>query len=109
VRTTGPRNGFEVVIEVPARTDLNVDLTAGDLRIEGITGNKDVGSWAGNIVIDVGRADEYARVDASVKAGDISAVPFNARKGGLFRSFTWKGPGQYTLKVNLTAGNLVLR
>jgi hypothetical protein len=109
VRTTGPRNGFKVVIEVPARTDLNVDLTAGDLRIEGITGNKDVGSWAGNIVIDVGRADEYARVDASVKAGDISAVPFNARKGGLFRSFTWKGPGQYTLKVNLTAGNLVLR
>ena len=109
IRTDGPRNNFRVTIELPARSDLNVDLVAGDLRIDAITGNKDISSWAGNIIIDVGRAEDYRQVDASVKAGDISAAPFNERKGGLFRSFSWKGPGQYTLKVNLTAGNLALR
>jgi hypothetical protein len=109
VRTSGPRSGFRITIELPARTDLNVDLTAGDLRIAGITGNMDVGSWAGDVIIDVGRADDYARVDAAVKAGEINASAFGVNKGGLFRSFTWKGPGQYRLKVRLTAGNVSLR
>ena len=109
VRTSGPRNNFRVIIEVPSRVDLHVDLTAGDLRIDQIVGNKDIGSWAGDIVVDVGSADDYGRVDASVKAGEISAAPFHVRKGGLFRSFSWKGPGPYTLKVALTAGNLTLR
>jgi len=109
VRTKGPRNNFRVVIELPSRTDLKVDLSAGELRVGGIAGNKDVGLWAGDILIDVGRADDYARVHASVTAGDINASPFGGHKEGLFRSFTWRGPGRYSLKVDLTAGNVTLR
>jgi len=107
--TSGPHNNFKVIIELPARTDLQLSLSAGDLRIEGITGSKDVGSWAGEIDIEVGRADDYASVHASVTAGDLSAEPFQVSKGGLFRSFSWKGPGRYTLNVRLTAGDLTLR
>jgi hypothetical protein len=106
--TTGPHNNFRVVIEVPARADLHVDLSAGDLRVHGISGNKDVGSWAGNIDIDIGDAKEYASIDVAVKAGDIKAVPLSISKGGLFRSFTWKGPGHNKLRVRLTAGDLRL-
>ncbi len=101
-------HGLKATIEVPARADLDVDLSAGDLRIDAITGNKKVGSWAGNIDIDVGRPEDYARVDAAVKAGDLTASAFNTTKSGLFRSFSWKGPGQYTLEVRLTAGDLRL-
>jgi hypothetical protein len=109
LRTRGPRGGMRVVVEVPARSDLTVRLGAGDLRITDIEGSKDLSSWAGNIVVDVGTPDAYASVEASVTAGDLSAAPFSVNKSGLFRSFSWKGSGRYQLKVRLTAGDLELR
>ncbi len=109
ITTTGPRNHFDVTIELPARSDLDARLTAGDLRISGLSGNKRAESWAGRIDIDVGRVEDYGSVHASVTAGDLIAGPFNAQKGGLFRSLNWTGPGRYTLDVRLTAGDLRLR
>lgn len=109
LRTRGPRGGMRVVVEVPARSDLTVRLGAGDLRIAGVEGNKDLSSWAGNIVVDVGAPDTYSSVEASVTAGDLSAAPFSVNKSGLFRSFSWKGSGRYRMKVRLTAGDLELR
>ncbi len=109
VATSGPRGGMKVVIEVPARSDLTVRLSAGDLTLEGVQGSKDLSSWAGNLTVDVGAREDYGSVDASVTAGDLSAKPFDVVKGGLFRSFSWQGPGKYALKARLTAGNLTLR
>ena len=40
--TDGVRNGFEVDIQVPTRAGLRVRLTAGDLTVDGIEGNKDI-------------------------------------------------------------------
>jgi hypothetical protein len=99
---------FRVTVEIPARTDLTVRLSAGDIRVEGISGNKDVNSWAGKVEIEVKDPKEYRSVDASVTAGDLDASAFDVKKGGLFRSFSWKGPGAYTLLVRLTAGDLRL-
>jgi hypothetical protein len=69
---------------LPTRSGLRVRLTAGDLTVEGIEGNKDIESHAGDLTIDVGRAEDYHRVDASLWAGDLQAPPFNVSKGGLF-------------------------
>jgi hypothetical protein len=107
--TDGVRNGFKADIQVPARSGLRVRLTAGDLTVEGIEGNKDVELHAGDLTIDVGRAEDYRRVDASLWAGDLDALPFNVSKGGLFRSFDWTGNGAYTLHAHLKAGDLRLR
>ncbi len=109
IATTGPKGSMRVTVELPSQSDLTVKLSAGDLTVEGIKGNKDISSWAGDVKVDVGRADEYRQVDASVTAGDLSARPFDVRKSGLFRSFSWKGRGSWTLKVRLTAGNVTLR
>jgi hypothetical protein len=106
--TDGVRNGFEVEMQVPSRSGLRVRLTAGDLTVEGIEGNKDIELHAGDLTIDVGRAEDYSRVDASLWAGDLTAPPFNVSKGGLFRSFDWKGNGAYTLHAHLGAGDLRL-
>ena len=109
ITTDGPSNkGLNVAIQVPQRADLYVRLTAGDLRIEGIQGNKDVELYAGDVRIDVGRAEEYHNVDASVWAGEIWAAPFQVHKGGLFRSFDWRGKGPYRLHAKLKAGDLRL-
>jgi hypothetical protein len=109
ITTDGPTNkGLNVAIQVPKQADLYVRLTAGDLRIEGIQGNKDVELHAGDVRIDVGRAEDYRSVDASVWAGDLKAPPFQVDKGGLFRSFDWRGKGPYRLHAKLKAGDLRL-
>jgi hypothetical protein len=103
-----PRN-FRATIEVPARADLVVHLTAGELVIEPIAGNKDINSNAGEIRVAVGNPDDYATVDATLKAGDIQADAFGGSRSGVMPHFTWSGPGKRTLHADLGAGKLVLQ
>jgi len=104
-----PNNNFHATIEVPALTDLRIRLTAGDLAVSGIKGDKDIEANAGDLNISVGSSSDWGVVDASVTAGDINASPFRESKGGLFRSLHWQGPGKYKLRVHLTAGDVNLR
>jgi hypothetical protein len=109
ITTDGPSNkGLKFTIQVPRRSDLYVRLTAGDLTIEDIRGNKDVELRAGDMFIDVGSAGDYKSVDAGLWAGDLKATAFNVVKEGLFRSFTWTGNGRYRLHAHLLAGDMKL-
>jgi len=109
IATDGPSNkGLKFAIQVPNQSDLYIRLTAGDLRIEGIRGNKDIELRAGDMSIDVGSADDYRKVDASLWAGDIHASAFQVFKEGLFHSFDWSGKGKYRLHAHLMAGDLRL-
>jgi len=103
-----PHNNFHATIEVPALADVRVRLTAGNLEMAGIKGDKDIEANAGNLNISVGSSSDWDEVDASVTAGDVNAPAFQASRGGLFRSFKWKGPGKYRLHVHLTAGDINL-
>lgn len=109
ISTSGFKDGVHFKIEIPARSDIDIDMTAGALDVRGIEGNKKVGSWAGDVSIEVGQPTQYRRVNASVRAGDLNARPFNVSKGGLLRSFSWQGSGPYSLAVSLFAGDLTLR
>jgi len=109
ITTDGPHNrDLKFRIQVPDQSHLYVRLSAGDLKIEAIRGNKDVELRAGDLRIDVGRAEDYKKVDASLWAGDIKASAFRISKDGLFRSFDWNGPGAYRLHAHLMAGDLYL-
>ena len=107
--TDTPHGNFGATIEVPKIASLTAHLTGGNITITGISGNKDVDSYAGNVTIGIADPNEYASVDASVKAGDLSARPFGGSKSGLFQTFTWSGKGKYTLRATLGAGNLELK
>lgn len=110
ITTDGPdgNSSFRVAIQVPARADLYIRLTAGEMTIEDIEGNKDVALHAGELNIDVGRPEDYQRVEASVWAGEVDASPYRVSKGGLFRSFDWNGKGPYRLEARLKAGEIRL-
>ncbi len=82
--TDGPGNHFRVLIELPQHTDLFLRMSAGDLSIEGVDGNKDVRLRAGDLRIDVGDGTSYSHVDVAVTAGDLSARPFGFSTGGLW-------------------------
>jgi hypothetical protein len=108
ITTDGPHNNFHVTIELPARTDLHVRMSAGDLDVAGFEGNKDIELRAGDLSIDVGQAEAYGMVDTSVTFGDLDARPWQVSKGGIWRKFNWQGKGPYKLHAHLMAGDLIL-
>lgn len=101
-------NGIHVEIGVPAKTNLYLRLTAGNLVVTGIEGSKDIEARAGNVSVDVIDANQYGPVYGSVSSGNLSAAPWSVHKGGLMRSFTTKGSGGYGLHAHVGAGNLML-
>jgi hypothetical protein len=107
--TGGPRNNFEIEVEVPRSCNLYVRITAGEVEVAGITGDKDVELSFGDLTVEVSKAEDYAQVEASVYSGDLEAEPFTVSKAGLFRSFQKQGPGKYRLHAHVGAGELMLK
>jgi hypothetical protein len=110
LRVTGcSHNNFRVRIEIPKSSGLYVRMMAGQLDVNDVTGDKDIELSFGQLNVDVGKTEEYARVDASVNSGEINAAAFEVEKGGLFRSFNQHGPGKYRLHAHVGAGQVDLR
>jgi hypothetical protein len=110
LRLTGcTHNNFHARIEIPKSSGLYVRMLAGQLDVNEVTGDKDIELSFGQLDVDVGKTDEYARVDASVNSGQIIASAFDVEKGGLFRSFNQSGPGKYRLHAHVGAGQVDLR
>jgi hypothetical protein len=104
----GPMNDFRITIRIPKQSDLLLRVPAGDVTVEGISGNKDIELHAGDLSIHIGNPEEYSHVDASVNAGDVEAAPFGESHSGLFRSFSKSGSGKYKLHAHVGTGDLTL-
>ena len=103
-----PHNDFHATIEVPRHSSLWARLSAGELVIETVEGDKNVELRAGRLQIDIPHAELYGHRDASVMAGSIESPAFNVSKGGLFRSFEQQGPGKYRLHAHVMTGEIDL-
>ena len=102
-----PNNGFEFEIQVPQTTGLDLRMSAGELTIQGVEGDKDLRLHAGEITVRVGDPGAYGPVSASVWAGEVNPGPFGEEaKGGLFRSFRHDGQGRYSLRAKVKAGEV---
>lgn len=109
IRTRGPKDRFKVEIDLPTRTDINLNLSAGDLKVHGLEGSKDVSVWAGDVLVEVGDPSQYKKVEARVRIGDLTMLPFGlGNTGGVFRSRSWSGSGKHSIKATLFAGDLKL-
>jgi hypothetical protein len=104
-----PHNNFQATIEVPQAAELTVHLAAGNLAIAAITGSKDIDSKAGNVEISIPNPNDYGSVNASLKVGNLTAGPFGESGSGLSPQLKWSGPGKYSLRAALGAGNLELK
>lgn len=102
-------SNFQARIEIPKTSALYVRMMAGQLDVREVTGDKDLELSFGQLNVDVGKSENYARVDASVNSGQIDALAFGVNKGGLFRSFDQHGPGKYKLHAHVGAGQVDLR
>lgn len=110
----GPRNNFQITMEVPRNSDLYVRMFAGELDVSGINGNKDLQIHAGELRLSLGKSDDYGPVNLSVTTGDLDASAFGVSKSGLFRSFHTNtalhkaGAGKYSLYAHVGAGELTI-
>ena len=104
-----PHNNFKATIEVPRHSNLWARLSAGELDIESVEGDKNVEVRAGRIQIDIPHPEQYGNRDASVMTGSIESSAFDVSKGGLFRSFEQQGPGKYRLHAHVMTGEIDLR
>lgn len=104
-----PHNNFQATIEVPRHSNLWARLSAGELDIESVEGDKNVEVRAGRIQIDIPHPEQYGHRDASVMTGSIESSAFDVSKGGLFRSFEQQGPGKYRLHAHVMTGEINLR
>ena len=109
LKIAGPKSNFRAVIEVPRKTDLRVRMTAGDLHVGDVEGNKDIEVRAGSLELSALRPQDYARADFSVRIGDVIAPIVKEAKSGLWRSFRTYGPGKYRLHAHVGVGDLTLR
>lgn len=109
LKIAGPKANFHAVIEVPRKTDLRVRMTAGDLHVGEVEGNKDIEIRAGSLELNPIRPQDYAKADFSVRVGDVNAPIFKVAKSGMWRSFKTYGPGKYHLHAHVGVGDLTLR
>ena len=107
--TDGPSNNFRVEIDLPSRSHIILRLSAGEVSVTGVEGNKDISAWAGEVRVGVEDPSQYGKVSASVTAGEIRADPFGEKREGVFPAFTWTGKGSYELSTRLTAGQITFR
>jgi hypothetical protein len=108
VRDT-PDHNFKAVIEVPRKSNLWVRLSAGQLTVGAVEGDKNLEIRAGQLEVEVANPDDYGHRDASVWTGAIEASAFNISKGGLFRSFEQSGSGKFRLHAHVMTGEIDLR
>jgi hypothetical protein len=101
---------LEIRIEVPRKTNLRIHTGAGEVKVEGITGDKDIDLYAGQITIDSPSDAAYKRVDASVVIGEVNASAYGVDKGGFFRCFTkTMAEGEYRLRAHVMTGEIDLQ
>jgi hypothetical protein len=105
----GPSNNVQVRIELPRRTDLKLRVPAGEVRIDQVSGDKDISLSAGEITVSHVNAAEYRSVKAYVDVGAVTATEFGVGKGGFFRTFSREtAGGLYRLRAHLISGNVQL-
>jgi hypothetical protein len=98
---------FDVELEVPANTHLDVHQKVGDLTVESIEGDKDLSLGVGDIRI----SSEYSRyrlVKASTGIGDVNSDGYGETHGWLGKTLKYQGDGKYELRAHVGVGDIKL-
>jgi len=98
---------FDVELEVPPNTNLDVHEKVGDLTVEDVEGDKDLTLSVGDIRVASGH-NGYRLVQASTSIGDVSGDDYGETKGWLGKSLKYHGEGKYELRAHVSVGDITL-
>ncbi len=104
---TSGNTQFDVELEVPQNTNLEVHEKVGDLRIENVEGDKDLQLGVGDIRVEFGRS-AYHLVRASTSIGDVNTSTGDVSAGLLGKTLKYYGDGKYELRAHVSIGDISL-
>jgi hypothetical protein len=105
--TTGGNTQFDVELEVPQNTHLDVHEKVGDLTVGDVEGDKDLELGVGDIRVAVARAS-YHLVRASTSIGDVNGDGYGETSGWLGKTLKYNGDGKYELRAHVGVGDITL-
>jgi hypothetical protein len=104
---SGGNTQFDVVLEVPQNTNLDVHEKVGDLTVEDIEGDKDLTLNVGDIRVANGQTG-YRLVRASTSIGDVNGNRYGETSGWLGKTLKYHGDGKYELRAHVSVGDITL-
>ena len=104
---SGGNTQFDVELEVPQNTNLDVHEKVGDLTVEDVEGDKDLSLGVGDIRVSKGQAG-YRLVNASAGIGDVNGDGYGETSGWLGKTLKYHGEGKYELRAHVGVGDVHL-
>ena len=98
---------FDVELEVPQNTNLDVHDKVGDVTVEDVEGDKDLSLGVGDIRVSSGRSG-YRLVNASTGIGDVNGDGYGETSGWLGKTLKYHGEGKYELRAHVGVGDINL-
>jgi hypothetical protein len=98
---------FDVELEVPYNTSLDVHEKVGDLTIENVDGDKELELGVGNIRV-AKEPSPYRLVRASTGIGDVNSDGYGETSGWLGKTLKYHGDGKYELRAHVGVGDITL-
>lgn len=104
---SGGNTQFDVELEVPQNTNLDVHEKVGDLTVDSIEGDKDLSLGVGDIRVASGPSG-YRVVHASSGIGDVHGADYGETSGWLGKTLKYHGEGKYELRAHVGVGDIKL-
>jgi hypothetical protein len=109
---SGDNTEFDVELEVPANTNLDLHEKVGDLTVENVEGDKELDLGVGDIRIASEHASsehaKYRLVHASAGIGDVNGGDYGETSGWLGKTLKYRGEGKYELRAHVGVGDIHL-
>jgi hypothetical protein len=100
---------LKIRVEVPRKTNLQIRMPAGEVKIEDIVGDKDVEIHAGHILIASREVWRYKKLDLSVSIGSLNAPAYGVKDGGFLHTLKQETTdGEYRLHASVGTGEIEL-
>jgi hypothetical protein len=98
---------FDVELEIPRNTNLDIHEKVGDMTVENIEGDKDLDLGVGDIRVER-EPSTYRLIRASTGIGDVSSDFSGETSGWLGKSLRYHGDGKYELRAHVGVGDITL-
>jgi len=106
--SSGGNTNFEVTVEVPQNTNLDVHEKVGDLIVEhGIEGDKYLDLGVGDIRV-ANSPTGYRSINANSGIGDVNGAGYGQASGWLGKSLRYRGEGKFELRAHVGVGDIHL-
>lgn len=100
--------GTDVTLYVPEQSDVQADLSVGDLSVRGVEGSKDLHTGVGDLKVAVADPSEYGHVETRTRIGDVEdSLNQKGREDGILgQTEDFSLGGRYHLKASTGIGDV---